>query len=46
MLSSIVSRTEIQSMLDSPSVDFVGKKYANFYLEQIGKNIGPNIVLK
>ena len=46
ILSIIVSKTEIQSMLGSPSMGFKGKKYANFYLEQIGKNIGPKVVLE
>jgi hypothetical protein len=46
MLSSIVSKIEIQSILDSPSMGFVDKKYANFYLKQIGKNIGLKVVIE
>jgi hypothetical protein len=33
-------------MLGSPSMGFVGKKYANFYLDQIRKNIGPKVVFE
>ena len=33
-------------MLDSPSMDFVDKKYANFYLNKIGKNIGLKVIIE
>lgn len=46
VLRSIMSKVEVESLLDSPSMGFVGKKYANSYLEQIGKNIGPEAILE
>lgn len=46
LLQSFISKTKIKSMLDSPSMGFVGKQYVNYYMEEIGKRLGPEAILE
>ena len=41
VFASILLRAELIAALETPKMSVVGKRYVNYYLDKIGKNIGP-----
>ena len=46
VFASLLSKTEVISLLESPKLSHVGTKMVNHYLEKIGKSMGPEHILE
>ena len=46
LFGSLLSKTKMSAMLESPRMTFVGKKMINYYLDKIGENVGPEKILE
>jgi len=46
IFASLLSKTEVNSLLESPKLSHVGTRMVNHYLEKIGKSMGPENILE